>query len=183
MRREWTSAEETYMNRRYLSQPVEVTAEKLGRTKMSVIRKASKMKLNHYSTELNAKSLARSFCCDCSVTIRWIKKYGLKSKEIKCSNQTRHLIMVEDFWAWAEENKEKINWSKYQRYSLVPEPEWVKDAIREYKTPKAGKKFTQQEIVLVKNLLKRDLTYRQIAEQMGRSYYSISRLCRKIYRI
>lgn len=181
MRREWTRQEETYMERRYLLQPVEKTAEKLNRTIYSVKRKAAKMGLNHYTNSLNAKTLAKCFSCDVSVVIRWIEKFDLPCKKVKCSNQTRYLIEVKNFWEWAAQNRDVINWSRYERKSLCPEPDWIDRAIESYNTPKSRKKFTQNDIIVVKNMLHNGLSYREIAEKIGRSRYSVNHLCRNIY--
>lgn len=73
MRREWTEWEEKYMERKYLRQPVKVTAERLNRTVVSVKRKAAKMHLNHNIDCLSAKEVSRCFNCDISVILRWIE--------------------------------------------------------------------------------------------------------------
>lgn len=181
MATKWTKSEEGYMERRYLLQPVEVTAQKLNRTVPSVKHKAVKMGLNHYTESLNAKVVANCFNVDMRVIKRWINEYNLPCKKVVCSNQTRFRIEAEDFWKWAEQHKDIINWSKYEQGSLIPEPDWLEDAINNCKSPKLRKRYTQEEIVMVKNLLHRGLNYKEIAKQMGRSYYGISHLCREIY--
>lgn len=183
MRRNWTEQEEKYMEKKYTSQPVETTAKKLDRTIVSVKRKAAKMGLNHYADELNARTLANCFNVDVAVVIKWIDKFDLPCKKVVCKNQTRYLIQMDEFWKWAEKNKGIINWSKYEEMSLCPEPMWLKQAIDEYGTPNSRKRFTEQEIIIVKNLLHRGLQYREIAEEIGRSYYSVSHLCRNIYKV
>lgn len=182
MRREWTKQEESYMEKKYLKQPVEKTAKKLNRTIASLKHKAQKMRLNHYTDGLNAKTIAKCFNVDVKVVLRWIDKFGLPCKKVKCSNQTRYIIENDEFWKWAEKNKEIINWSKYERMSLFPEPNWIDDAIGNYKKTRSREKYTSGEIITIKNLLRKGLNYREIAEQLGRSYYGISKLCRKIYK-
>lgn len=181
MRTEWTKQEERYMERYYLCYPVEKIAKKLGRSVVSVKHKAARMGLNHYTDSLNAKAVARCFNSDVSVVIRWIEKFDLPCRKIKCKTQTRYVIDTEKFWKWAENNKGIINWGKYELMSMCPEPRWLEEEIQNYTTTKSRKKFTQQEIVEIKNLLHRGLNYKEIATQMGRSYYSINHLCRTIY--
>ena len=182
MRREWTKEEELYLEKKYLKQPVEKTAKKLKRSISSVKHKAAKMGLNHYTDGFNAKTLARCFDSDVSVVIRWINKFDLHCRKIKCSNQTRYIIDAEEFWQWAEQHKDIVNWSKYEMMSLPPEPKWLDDTIKNCSKMKSRQKYTEYEIITVKNLLHKGLTYRDIAEQIGRSYYGVSHLCRKIYR-
>lgn len=181
MRKEWTNEEEIYMERRYLYQPVEKTANKLCRSINSVKRKASKMGLNHYADNLNAKTIARCFSVDVSVIIRWINKFDLPCRKIECKNQTRYIIDVDKFWKWAETNKEIINWRKYERRMLFPEPKWLDEAIKNCMCVNSRKKYTEHEIAEVKNLLHKGLSYKEIANQLNRNYYGISHLCRKIY--
>lgn len=181
MRREWTEWEEQYLKKRYLSQPVEKTAKKLNRTETSVRRKAARMRLNHYTDELNAKTLAKCFNSDLSVVVRWIEKFDLPCKIVECKTQTRYVIQMDNFWTWAKQHKDVINWSKYNSCSLHPEPVWLRNEVLNYKTPNSRKRFTDEEIRNVKWLLKRGLTYKEIAEETSRSYNSINHLCRKIY--
>ena len=49
MRREWTDWEVKYLEKKYVGQSVERTAERLNRSVNSVKRKAAKMNLNHYT--------------------------------------------------------------------------------------------------------------------------------------
>lgn len=178
----WMPEEELYMERYYLLRPVNKIAEKLNRSVSSVKHKAARMGLNHYTNSYHARTIASCFKVDFLVVKRWIEKFGLPCKTLKCSNGTRYMIEADDFWNWAEKHRDIINWSKYERLSMCPEPGWLEDEIKNYATPKSRVKFTEQEIILVKGMLHRRLGYKEIAAQTGRSYYSISHLCRKIYK-
>lgn len=181
MRIPWTKQEEDYMRRRYLLQPVVKTAEKLNRSVVSVKRKAAKMGMSHYADNYNARTIADCFNSDIKVVLRWIRKFDLPCRRIECDNQTRYIVYVEDFWEWAENHKDMINWSKYEPLSICPEPDWLNDAVKNYATPRSRVKFTDNEIIMIKNMLHRGMGYKEIAERTGRSYYSINRLCGKIY--
>lgn len=181
MRKSWSKEEELYMERRYIRQPVERTAKFLNRTIPSVKRKAAKMQLNHYTDYFGAKTIANCFDCDVSVVIRWIQKLHLPCKIVSCSTQTRYLIDPEEFWIWAEKNRNKINWSKYKKMSICPEPKWLNEEIEKYSVGNHRRKYTSEDIIRVKNMLHKGMTYSEIASQMGRTYYGISHLCREIY--
>lgn len=182
MRRKWTKEEERYLLERYLNQPTETTAKSLGRTVVSVKRKASKLGLNHYLDNINAKAVAKCFNCDVSVIIRWIKELDLPTKEIKCNNQTRYSIDPNDFWKWAENHKAIINWSRYERDSLPPDPEWVADAIKNHTAYKSRKRFGDFEKAHIKSLLRKGHTCKEVAEMTGRSLYSIRHVSRNAYK-
>ena len=178
MRREWTTTEENRLKRMYLKQPVKETAKILNRSVSSVKHKAAKLGLNHYTDSLNAKTISKCFNCDISVILRWIHKYSLPCQKVECKTQTRYLVDITDFWKWAEKNKDIVNWSRYERLSLLPEPEWIDETIKNYNKPKSRNRYTDYEIITIKNLLHKGLNYHEIANEVGRSYYGISHLCR-----
>ena len=181
MRREWYPDEVDYMYKAYLRQPVCKTAAYLDRSVESVKKKAETLGLNHYTTNLNAKTIAKCFGVDYSVVKNWVKKYRLPAIYVKCSNQTRIVIKAEKFWKWANNHKDMINWSRYEIGSIPPEPEWVVDTKRNYKTVKSRQRFTPEEILRIKSYLRTDMNYQSIADEMGRSLYSIRHVCRDIY--
>ena len=98
-----------------------------------------------------------------------------------CETQTRYLIDSEDFWEWAEKYKDKINWTNFQENSIVPQPEWVREQKLNYKIRNHRKKFTEQDRILMLGMLRKGMSYRQIAETMGRTYEGIKHYCRTIY--
>lgn len=181
MRKEWTEREVTYMNRWYLRQPAKRTAEVLNRSICSVRKKAAVMGLNHYNSQLNAKTISKCFNCDVSVVIRWINKLDLPARKIYCDNQTRYIIEAEQFWEWAENHRSEINWSKYEIGSILPEPEWARMEKLSYKHPKSRQKISAQEKLLIKNLLRKNMNYKEIAEEIGRSYDSVKHIGKTLY--
>ena len=98
-----------------------------------------------------------------------------------CETQTRYLIDSEDFWKWAEKYKDKINWTNFQENSIVPQPEWVREQKLNHKIRNHRKKFTEQDRILMMGMLRKGMSYRQIAETMERTYDSINHYCRTIY--
>lgn len=129
MGQRWTKAEENYMERCYLFQPVKRTAKKLERTVNAVYKKANKMKLNRHGAYLNVKILAECFSCKRKVIMKWIQNYDLPCKKVTIDGQTRYLIKIKDFWKWSENHKDIVNWNGYKRLSLCPEPEWLKEIV------------------------------------------------------
>ena len=181
MSRKWTEYEEQYMNKHYLYQSTKRTAEFLNRSIYSVKRKATQLGLNAYCNDrLNAKTIAKCFGVDITAVLRWIQKLNLPAKEINIETQTRYLIDAEDFWKWAEQNKSEINWSRYELCSILPEPSWVEVDKAKYKTKRHRKRFTANEIVLVKHMIHRGMTSKEIAVEMGRTNESIKHLFRKL---
>lgn len=181
MRKEWSESEEALLRRKYQYQTVQKTAQMLNRSVCSVKRKAAKMGLSHYNDKLSAKTVAQAFDTEISVVKRWMDKFGLPSKKVNRGTHYTYYIDVKDFWKWAEKHKDTINWSKYELKSLVPEPEWVSEAVLNYKVVRHRQKFTPDELARIKFLICRGKTYTDIAKEMQRSYYSISHIGRKIF--
>lgn len=182
MRKQWEKWEENYLLHKYLSQSVKTTAKRLGRTEASVKHKASKLGLRHYLDTLGAKTVARCFQTDVSVVMRWIEKFGLPTRKIKCQSQTRYDIDTREFWQWADSHRDIINWSGYELGSLAPEPEWVRMEKRNYKQVNHRKRFSKEEKSKIRFLSSKGLNYWEIADTMGRSYYSINHLGKSLYK-
>lgn len=181
MKREWTESEERVLRNRYQYQTVQKTAQMLNRSVYSVKRKAAKMGLSHYNDKLSIRAIARSFNTEVTSVKRWVDKLGLAVKKVNHGTYYTYYIDVEDFWKWAEQHKDIINWSKYELRSLIPEPEWVIESVKNYQTSRHRQKFTPDEIAKIKFLICRGKTYTEIAKEMQRSYYSISHVGRKIF--
>lgn len=81
-----------------------------------------------------------------------------------------------------EENKHIINWAKYKKGSLLPEPQWLNDAIAEYTTPNKHKRLSESEINNIKIMQKRGMTNREIATILGRTYYSIKTISKTLWK-
>lgn len=183
-RKEWTKDEETYMYRRYLYQSVETTAKFLNRSVSSVKHKASKMGLNHYYGErISAKTLAKCFHSDIRVILRWIDKFDLPCKKVELDNQTRYSIDPVEFWKWAEKHKEIINWKKYERETLFPEPSWINYEWKKDndKPERHGNKITDFEKLSIKNMLRKGMSNKEIAKEIHRTYEATKHITKTVF--
>lgn len=182
MNKRWEKCEEEYLLKKYLSQPVEITAKRLQRTESAVKHKAVKLGLRYRLDMLGTKAMARCFHANVSVIMRWIQKFGLPVKKIKCCGGNRYDIDIVEFWKWAYLHRDIIKWSGYELGSLPPEPEWVRMEKANYKQVNHRKRFTEDEKRKIRFLFSKGLNYRDVADEMGRSYYSINHLAKTIYR-
>ncbi|NGY87999.1 hypothetical protein F6Y05_33745 [Bacillus megaterium] len=54
---------------------------------------------------------------------RWISDKNMPSKEVVTALKKKYtLIEVNEFWKWAEVNKEEVNFYKIKPFTLLPEP-------------------------------------------------------------
>lgn len=183
MRREWTEEEEKYLISKYLSHSFKTIAKKLNRSENSVKRKAVKMGLYKRSDLFGIKTFAECLNTDSRVIYRWINKYDMPCNNIKYDGINHYNIDLVLFWQWAEQHKNLINWSKYNRGTLPLEPEWVQTEKNNCKCPKNRDRWTDQDIRMIRSLLRSGKSYKEIALKMGRTYYSINHLMRsgKVY--
>ena len=176
MSKKWTEKEVAYLEKYYEKVGTEFIAKKLGRSKISVRKKAGKIGYNAYICEkLYVRTIARCFHSDPSVIYRWIDKFGLPFTKVKRGEMICKLIDVDKFWKWAEVNKELIPWSKYEEHSILPEPLWVKNIVQK-KPVKNRTKISCIEIQRVIYLKEKGYSYQQIAEDIGRTIYSVKHI-------
>ena len=177
--RPWTQEEIEYIEKWYEKRTVDFLAKKFNRTRYSIKRKAQNLGLNAYVChELYVRTVASCFNCDSRVINRWIDKYDLPCKLIQRGNATCKLIEAEKFWKWAENNKDIIPWQKYESYSILPEPDWLKETIRNNKTKNDRKPITTIEKTRVINMRKKGKTFKEIAVELNRTVDSVKHIWR-----
>ena len=178
MRRQWTEEEVEYLEKNYEKRGVDYIAKKLNRTPQSIKRKAQKLRYNAYLCEdLYLKTVAKCFNSDSLVINRWIK-LGLSYKIVQRGQSTCKLISANNFWKWAEQNKDIIPWSKYERYSILPEPKWLEDTIDAYTIKNNRKKITFIEIQQVIHMREKGVSFEEIAKTLSRTVNSIKHIWR-----
>ena len=172
-RKKWTEQEISYIDKFYEKRGVPYLAKKLKRTEASVKHKAQSLGHNAYAPEdLYTRTLAKCFHCDSRVIIRWMDKYGLKYYSVQRGKASCKLIEVKEFWKWAENHKDLIPWNKYEPLSVLPEPSWLKDVLKNYDKKRQRNRITPIEVAFVVNYKKKGYTYKEIAAKLERSVYA-----------
>ena len=92
---------------------------------------------------------------------------------------TCRLIDPKTFWKWAFEHQDLIPWAKYERLSILPEPEWVKEAIKGCEKKNDRKRISSHEISTVVYYHKNGYTYKEIASILHRTEDSVKHIWRK----
>lgn len=100
---------------------------------------------------------------------------GLPYKDRKVVNCTFRTINIEEFWIWAEQHKDLLNFALFEKYSLGPEPAWVDikrkaDHDNRVKTQPHNKPWSAAEDLSLKRMLARGgYTWTQIAAEVHRT--------------
>lgn len=159
-------------------------AKVLGRTEAAVKNKLIRLNISTSITSIDAVTVGNlaSVCKVGSERVRnWIKK-GLKTtkfKKYKNSNFT--FIRIEDFWDFATENKDLINFANIDRNILGIEPDWVREKrLNDIKySKKKNARWTKSEDDVLRRMYK-DYSLKEIREVIGRTEDAITIRIRRI---
>lgn len=165
--------------------PLGSIAKKLNRSTTSIEVKLTRLGLSNTKSEsglLTAGELAKIISVDRNTVMGWILRHGLKSKKkVTRYKKVFTFIKIEDFWSWAEGNKEKVDFKKIPVNSLPPEPQWVDEEKRTRKGKIHNyKKWTIQEEKLLIQLAKAGLSMQSIAFELERSVNSVQKKLSRI---
>lgn len=185
MGKRWTRHEYEYILDNWGSLPVKTIARYLNRTENAVLNVAYNklhLKAPTKSTDMmTVPELAKCLNISDKLVYRYIYEFNLSCKKKKLTKKkTIIYISIDDFWKWAEQNKDKIDFSIFEKYSLGYEPSWVQEERmkdRKYKIKKLGtktKKWTKEEVdKLIQLVYMYKYTYDDIAKMLGRTVNSI----------
>ncbi|MGG4288340.1 hypothetical protein ABEW81_11140 [Priestia megaterium] len=181
----WTPEEieflEKHVGKMMLSTLAKRISEKFGteRTGQAVSKKIWKLGIGNTKVEsgrITANGLAHVIQVQHKTITRWIESGKLKSvKRAVRFEKKMHLISVKDFWEFAEQHKDRINFSKIEPKSLVPEPEWVEEERKKdfHNIKKQYRHWTEEEEKKLVSMIKSGYSYKEIAKELKRGESSV----------
>lgn len=187
----WTQDEEEYLQDRWGKASISVIAKKLGRSVAAVKCHATRLGLGGVLLSGDYITLSQLIC---AVTgsqktysykpESWMKKRGLPV-HTKCVESGRfRVVYLDEFWAWAEQNRSFLDFSKMEPLILGKEPEWVAQQRRIDTISGANQRkdpWTPFEDQRLRYLLKHHkYTWAEMARDIGRSEGAIQRRCRDL---
>jgi len=187
VRRNWTSDEITYLKDNVGLYKLTTIAQNLDRSYESVRVKMTRIYLSNTKSQtgyLTFHELATLLKVDRNTVKGWAENHNLPYFK-KATRARKYFYFVDpsDFWEWAEQHKDKVQFSDIDPHSIPPEPEWVENERRKDKcTTKKRRyqKWTTKEETLLIELRKKGLSYKEIGEQMGRTAISVERRYKRI---
>ncbi|WP_257988372.1 helix-turn-helix domain-containing protein [Bacillus sp. V33-4] len=173
----YTEDELVFIKENLGKRPLSEIAKQLGRSpkslEMTLIRKMGTSNTKTSTGNITAGELAKILQVDRNTVIGWLARHGLPYKEkITRYKKKFTFIDVEEFWKWAAHNKEKIDFSKMQPYSLPPEPDWVKEE-RKYKKARNYCPWTILEEKQLLEWAQAGLSMQTISEKLKRTPSSV----------
>lgn len=184
--RAWTEEDLYYLQDNWGSVSIKGIARRLGRSVNAVKLKAGRIGLSdprlHYDG-ITLNQLADALGISYTILKNWINLYDLPAKQKLFAVKERVLVITyEDFWKWSEKNKQMLDFSRVERLSLGPEPDWVDekrkaDQLRKLYVPKPHNtpwtKSDDRKLISMLNQFK--YTYPEIAAELKRSQGAIKR--------
>lgn len=124
----WTKEEVNYLEENWGSITLGTICKNLNRSKNAIKLKAYRMGLGdpllHFDG-ITVSELSKAINVSYSLLRTWIEKYELPAYKKRFVNKHVYVIDYDDFWNWAEENKNMIDFTRFDRYTLGIEPDWV----------------------------------------------------------
>jgi len=182
-RRNWTREEEAYLAKYAGMYRIDVIAKNLDRTSISVELKMKRMGLSNTRDQvglITMGELARLLGVDRNTVKHWADRHKLPYIKRKTKKEkTFYFVDTNRFWDWADNNREKVDFSRIERHAIPPEPKWV-EPLRQERKETRYKPWTIQEEKQLLEQMKHRKPLADIAKSMNRSLTSVER---KYYRI
>lgn len=184
-KRKWTKQEEAYLTENWGTVSVKKIAKKLERSEDAVLVKKCRLGLGAFLNSgdyVTWNQLLKAIGyrqADCYKMTSWVKNKGFPLRMKKVNNNMFKVVDLDEWWLWAEKNRDILDFSKFEENTLGLEPSWVKkkrrhDMIRRQKytdTP-----WTKAEDYKLKMLLsKQKYTYHELSKKMRRTTGAIQR--------
>lgn len=126
----WLATESDYLEEKWGKVSIPTIAEHLDKSMNAIILKARRLGLGRHLhggeyITLNQLAIAMGKYYS-QIKTRFIPR-GLPIKHKKSVNKSFRIIYIKDFWEWAEDHKDLLEFSKFEVNALGEEPEWVKE--------------------------------------------------------
>ncbi len=181
-RKKWTEEETMYLDEKWGKVSFDTIRKKLKRSEASILNKVQKMRLgaflnNDEYVTYNILMKELGFKKQNSYQNKsWIENRKLPIKYKRVNKNKFKIIYLDDFWKWAEKNKQFIDWTKVKKNALGDDPQWVKELRKNQLSKFKTTIWTKEEDLLLKKLLETHrYNYLELAEKMNRSHGAIQR--------
>lgn len=173
----WTEEEIEYLFNLDARDTLRKVAKHLNRTEQSVASKMQKLGLSfeEFSTGYTPNYIAQKLNMNPYGMQKYLKRRGVKLTKLVLSKKKRiYQVDGADFWKAVEKHPHDFNLKNYVRMSVLPEPEWLNEAITACKyAPCEQKGWTIKEVQRLIELREKGHTNQEISEVLGRPLYSV----------
>ena len=186
--RNWTKQEEEYLIEKWGTISVKTIAKKLGRSENAILIRKTRLGLGAFleSGEYvtwNQLHLAIGLgAADGYRMISWVKNRDFPVRTKKVRENYYKVVYLEEWWKWAEKNRDILDFSKFEEGVLGYEPDWVK-IKRKHDIEKKQKYIMSpwtkaEDDKLIHLVQKQKYTYDDLSKMLRRTNGAIQRrLC------
>lgn len=181
----WTQEEEKYLIENWGMHSVSTIAKKLGRTENAVVVRKCRLGLGAFLESgdyVTWNQLQRAIGCNSGSTykmISWVTNRSFPVHTKRVNNNSFRIVYLDEWWDWAEKNRDLLDFSKFEENVLGLEPDWVKGK-RKHDCEKSRKykktHWTKAEDEKLRRLLsKGKYTYDELSKMLCRTNGAIQR--------
>lgn len=182
--RTWTKEDMNYLEDSWGVKSIPTIAKNLNRTEGAIILKSQKLKLGSFvqagelitiSQLIKALGLFNSYS--------WIKEKYIKNglpivmKVVKEKRVAK--VDLDKFWSWAKNNKQLLNFARFEDGALGVEPDWVKEKRKADKSNPSktnNRPWSKSEDnLLIEKTKSCRYTYKDLAKDFKRTECAIKR--------
>lgn len=184
-KRKWTNEEIIYLEDSWGTVSIKTMAKKLNRTELGIINKARKLKLGSFVSAGDLISINQLLIAiGQGNSYSWVKeKYidnGLPVISKTISSKKVLKVKLDDFWKWVEQNKNVVNFARFEKGALGVEPEWVDekrraDSINPSKHNSNRAWSNSDDILLISKVKSYRYSYKDLAVEFNRTEAAIKR--------
>lgn len=139
----WTPEEDQILKEMWGVSPISSICAKLGRSQGAINNRKIRLGLGRFYENGDYVTLNQLYNALYGRNVSgyqvksWIEDRGLPVfRKTRGSKYSVRCIKVDKFWKWAEQNRDIIDFSRFEKYALGPEPDWV-DQQRRFSQKKA----------------------------------------------
>lgn len=185
----WTKKEKEYLIENWGTLSITTIAKNLGRTENSIIVKKERLGLGAFLNSgdyVTWNQLQHAIGYGKSSSgykmTSWVKNRAFPIHTKRVNNNSFKIVYLDEWWEWAEKNRDLLDFSKFEENLLGEEPQWAKEKRRHdieksfkyIKTP-----WTKAEDDKLRRLLsKQKYSYDELSKIMKRTNGAIQkRIC------
>lgn len=190
-KKQWTEAEERYLEESWGRTSLKTIAKKLGRSESAVVVRIQRLGLGpglQNGERISWNQFVIALLGGANYGGGYLKKrliaagFPVHTQIVRGHNGARFTTVdIDEFWKFAEENKDLFDFSRMEAHAFGPEPEWATlkrqlDAERLRNGHAHNDPWTEGDDHLLKQLLKQyKYTYTDLAERLHRSEGAVKR--------
>lgn len=188
----WTEEEKTTLENLWGYSSPKYIAKRLGRSVTAVYKQAEKLRLGSCTQGGEMVFLATLIHTinGCmvqnlgQVKKKWFKN-GLPTHQLRTSKRANLMVDLQEFWPWAKEHRNILDFADFEPFALGEEPDWVMEKrLQDQNTQNilAAKNmpWTEHDDATLLRLIGKGYTVSEIAEELHRTASGVTHRCVKL---